>query len=48
MIQHNSESANFFKDQKYKSLKDIIEAQPFSKEKILTSLKVTLSSCINK
>ena len=35
-------------DQRYKTLSDIIKAQPYSKEKILANLKTLLTSCINK
>jgi pumilio homology domain family member 6 len=37
-----------FNDQRYKTLKDVIEAQPQSKDKILENLKAILSKCVNK
>merc|ERR1712127_794582 len=38
--------ALFNDNKKYKTLADIIAAQPLTKEKILTSLKTLLSTCI--
>lgn len=37
-----------FNDQSYKSLADVLVAQPFSKEKILATLKALLTTCLNK